>query len=815
MNAYVTVLVRTTGCRKRCRLALRHILVVASVAAATACVGASAARASSFYWYGENNSTCWQTGQPGAPSSACDDVGPGFLNSDGHTISESGGIKIIDLAAASGDYCATYNIGEGLTEPDENSEYNYTGLVVPKPYGKWQQADKHESVCQADETNWAQELRGNENAECTGAHSPCGMQHYVSFNSQGLNDRPWSSVFGEPSLLITTEAEPYTATTHGGGWAYICPLLRQGTTNHVLEYCIEEWRTGTGYNNFDVVGECTSTKNYAVDESITDFANTAKFATEMAGSTNTFTFSGSPTVGRFTAYITEADLVAAINADNGTCHTGLSTTPSEYELIGVEQGLEGRGLSELGARTANLQLRTEYTPRPPTATTGAPTNPAEVEAALNGSVNPDGVETSYHFEYGPTSAYGSSTSSGSAGAGSGSVPETAGVSELEPGTTYHYRLVATNIWGTSYGGDATFTTLPEFGTANWSVRTPSTEPNGWQWAFYRGEHGKLSVAYYTGGGWASRVIGETVASGTTPSVLRQPTANPNGDIWVYYQGAEGRLLETYYTETAGWKTNNLGMEMAPGTSPSALRTPTAEASAWRWVYYQDAAHDLHYVFNPGTGWANYNIGMPMAPGTSPSAIRLPTLNPSGFQWVYYQDSEHDLHYVYNPGSGWANYNIGMPMAPGTSPSATRVPTLNPSGFQWVYYQDSSHDLHEAYDPGPGWANENFGMSMAPETSPDALRLATAEPNNWKWVYYQDASHDLHEVYYTGSGWANRQLGGEMRASTSPSAVQLPVNEPNVWQWVFYDGSDGTLHETYYPSTSEWATMGLGVPLEWF
>jgi hypothetical protein len=33
-----------------------------------------------------------------------------------------------------------------------------------------------------------------------------------------------------------------------------------------------------------------------------------------------------------------------------------------------------------------------------------------------------------------------------------------GVSGLEPGTTYHYRIVASNSWGTTDGEDVTFTT---------------------------------------------------------------------------------------------------------------------------------------------------------------------------------------------------------------------------------------------------------------------------------------------------------------------------------------------------------------------
>lgn len=79
-------------------------------------------------------------------------------------------------------------------------------------------------------------------------------------------------------------------------------------------------------------------------------------------------------------------------------------------------------------------------------------------ATFNGSVDPQGLETSYVFQYGTTTAYGGETARQSAGAGRGLVPVSAGASGLAEGTTYHYRLVATNAAGSSVGPDQTLTT---------------------------------------------------------------------------------------------------------------------------------------------------------------------------------------------------------------------------------------------------------------------------------------------------------------------------------------------------------------------
>jgi phosphodiesterase/alkaline phosphatase D-like protein len=97
----------------------------------------------------------------------------------------------------------------------------------------------------------------------------------------------------------------------------------------------------------------------------------------------------------------------------------------------------------------------------PSVTTGAASGVGATSATLTGSVNPQGQATTYHFEYGTTTAYGSSSSSGSAGNGTAPVTVSAALASLTPNTTYHYRLVASNPTGTTAGADATFTTAAQ------------------------------------------------------------------------------------------------------------------------------------------------------------------------------------------------------------------------------------------------------------------------------------------------------------------------------------------------------------------
>jgi uncharacterized delta-60 repeat protein len=97
---------------------------------------------------------------------------------------------------------------------------------------------------------------------------------------------------------------------------------------------------------------------------------------------------------------------------------------------------------------------------PPSATTGSASGVGEVSATVAGAIKPNGLKTSYHFDYGRTPFYGSSTANGALGAGTATVTVTAKLTGLHTGVRYHYRLVAGNADGTRYGGDRSFTTAP-------------------------------------------------------------------------------------------------------------------------------------------------------------------------------------------------------------------------------------------------------------------------------------------------------------------------------------------------------------------
>lgn len=121
-----------------------------------------------------------------------------------------------------------------------------------------------------------------------------------------------------------------------------------------------------------------------------------------------------------------------------------------------------------------LDLTGDASTSPPTATSGAASGVGTTTATLNGSANPNGLATSAYFQWGPTTSYGSATTSQSLGSGTNAVSVSANLTGLTPSTTYYIELVATNGAGTTNGGDVSFTTAPPGTPSPIPTPTPPT-----------------------------------------------------------------------------------------------------------------------------------------------------------------------------------------------------------------------------------------------------------------------------------------------------------------------------------------------------
>jgi hypothetical protein len=94
----------------------------------------------------------------------------------------------------------------------------------------------------------------------------------------------------------------------------------------------------------------------------------------------------------------------------------------------------------------------------PAVSTGPAREVSYGSATLTGSLNPNGSNTSYYFQYGLTKTYGGQTTIADAGAGTSTVKVSLPVTGLQPLSVYHYRLVAVNGRGATIGADETLLT---------------------------------------------------------------------------------------------------------------------------------------------------------------------------------------------------------------------------------------------------------------------------------------------------------------------------------------------------------------------
>jgi hypothetical protein len=130
------------------------------------------------------------------------------------------------------------------------------------------------------------------------------------------------------------------------------------------------------------------------------------------------------------------------NADGASCQGGALGTPFFLFADGMP--------------TAQKLFARAYSPDG--VTTSAATGVTQTAATLNGAVNPAGAPVAVHFDFGPTTAYGSSTATQTLGLATSSTGFSAALTGLAPSSTVHFRAVAQSDFGTFTGADQVLTT---------------------------------------------------------------------------------------------------------------------------------------------------------------------------------------------------------------------------------------------------------------------------------------------------------------------------------------------------------------------
>jgi predicted lipoprotein with Yx(FWY)xxD motif len=163
---------------------------------------------------------------------------------------------------------------------------------------------------------------------------------------------------------------------------------------------------------------------------------------------------------------------------------GISKSGRRGRLLGVSQGRRVAGLlgvvALVGVMASLPATAAAVVYYPPTA---SPAVQTATGFELKGNVYDYGGTTTYHFEYGTSTAYGTSVPVPDAEAGTNlASPVSEQITGLMSGTTYHWRLVSTNsVEGTGFSADQTFTTAgtgtaPPAPSMPMSPTAPTTTP---------------------------------------------------------------------------------------------------------------------------------------------------------------------------------------------------------------------------------------------------------------------------------------------------------------------------------------------------
>ena len=288
-------------------------------------------------------------------------------------------------------------------------------------------------------------------------------------NPNGLPTQAWFEYGTDPDLQT-----PSSSPSQDAGNGLIAQSVSTnlsafapGTTYH-FRVCAENIG---GYSEGQIMSFTTASP--ASPPAVTTIAATSVGATgaTLNGSvlpnglaTNAwFEWGTDPTLAGYSTTGTQAVGTGTISQTIHQVLTGLTTGSICYYRVAASNG----------SGTSKGAILSFLPGAAPTVTTLTATGVGETGATLNGNVNPNGLATDAWFEWGtsPSLITFNTSSAQALAAGTNSLSVTATLSGLSSGTTYYYRVAASNATGPANGSIASFTTATPL-----SFRVVSTTP---------------------------------------------------------------------------------------------------------------------------------------------------------------------------------------------------------------------------------------------------------------------------------------------------------------------------------------------------
>ena len=277
-----------------------------------------------------------------------------------------------------------------------------------------------------------------------------------------------------------------------------------------------------------------------------------------------------------------------------------------------------------GATIALAALPAMAAATAPTATTGGASGVTDTAATLAGTVNPGGETTTYVFQYGTTTGYGSQTTAKAAGAGTSSTNASDTVSGLSPSTTYHYRIVATNASGPAQGGDMTFTTgsAPQKPTVTTSAATLVTavtaQANGTVNA--HGQTTTFVVQYGKTTSYGAQTPVQAVGAGTTAQSVTAALAGLTPGTTYHFRVVASNASGTTNGSGKSFKTTGTAPAKPTVTAKGATNVTGSGATANASVNPKGLQTTYYFKYGPTTSYGKRTPTRSLAAGTTAQAV---------------------------------------------------------------------------------------------------------------------------------------------------------------------------------------------------
>jgi hypothetical protein len=463
------------------------------------------------------------------------------------------------------------------------------------------------------------------------------------------------------------------------------------------------------------------------------------------GSTATVTFQYGLTVAYGSTvngvpYTVTGISAAAVNAPV----SGLSpNTLYHYRIVGVNSGGTSYG-NDMTFTTLAI---------PPAVVTNAASGIGVSTATLNGTVTANNANTTVSFEWGLTVAYGSNVAATPGTVtGNTATPVQATIGGLVAGNTYHFRCVAVNSGGTTYGTDQSFVagcTMPSAAGAisgpaavcansTGNVYTVGTIANatGYTWTVPAGatitagaNTNSITVTFGTASGNITVVGSNGCGNGASSSIA--VTVNPLPTPTITGSASVCQGTSNVYTTQTGmsaytWTVTAGGTITAgAGTSSITVQWTTAGAKTITVTYTNVNGCS---AITPGS----YAVTVNTAPAPTITGQNSLCVN-SGY-------------YNYTTETGFTNYtwtiSAGGTITYGQGSNSVQV-TWNQSGTQWIAVNYSNANgcsaatpvqLAVTVNPLPGAVGTITGTAAICSPAQGVAYSVAAVPNATTYVW---------------------------------------------------------------------------------